>query len=67
MRRLLYEIKLSDRINRVYLIILIAQFKPTLKDKDSYDRLIFINPGLIVENTQIISDIYEIESLRDKK
>jgi hypothetical protein len=38
-----------------------------LKNKDSYDRSIFTNPGPVVENTQAIFNAYEIESLRDKK
>jgi hypothetical protein len=65
--RLLYEIEFPDRINRIYPVISIAQLKPTLKDKDLYDRLIFTNPGFIVENTQATFNIYEIKNLRDKK
>jgi hypothetical protein len=63
----LYEIKFPNRINRVYPVILVAQFKLTLKDKNPYDRPIFTNPGFIVENTQVIFNTYEIESLRNKK
>jgi hypothetical protein len=66
-RRLSYEIKLPNRINRVYPVISVAQLKSTPKNKDPYDRLISTNPGPVVENTQVISNIYEIESLRDKK
>jgi hypothetical protein len=48
-------------------VISVAQLKSTLKNKDPYDRPILTNPGSVVENTQTISDAYEIESLRGKK